>query len=114
MPHETEKSFQYRVRKYLEKKYGKENVLDHEYLKESPFEGETGRFVDYWVNSPIGILAIEVENDFEACFKGTGQAIVYALHEREAMPLIIVPPGHVKEPEATMLSTHTPIIELDV
>lgn len=107
MTHESETSFDERVEEYLIEKYGEHHVEHNVYLSES------GRYADFHVKGPVVELMIEVENDFEACFKGTGQALLYAAHSRNAVPVIIAPPGHVKEPEAEMLSRHVPIIELD-
>lgn len=108
MAHESERTFHEKVLEYLEGVYGEENVETNKYLSEAR------RYCDVWVETQLGILAIEIENDFEACFKGVGQAIVYAAHHEEAMPMIIVPEDHVEEPERSMLARHVPIAELDL
>lgn len=107
MTHESEKSYSYRVRKFLEETYGKDNVHGNHYLSESV------RYVDYYVEGPLANFAIEIENDFEACLKGTGQALIYA-GELECVPLIIVPPDHIERPEYEYLNEHVEIVELDV
>lgn len=106
--HESEYDYSTRVAAFLEEVYGEENVEYNKYLKES------GRFVDFWVEAPVVTLAIEVENDFAAAIKGVGQALLYASHENRAVPVVILPPGHVQEPEVNMLRSHVAIIELDV
>lgn len=105
---EPEKTYQERVVDYLIEHYGEDNVEDNEYLS------ETSRYADVWVEGPVLTLAIEIENDFEAVFKGVGQTIVYAAHSDEAVPVIIIPPGHTEEPEASMIRSRIPLIELDV
>lgn len=107
MTHEPEKTFSYRVRKYLIDNYGKDNVHDNEFLP------ERYRWADYYVEGPITDFAIEIENDFDSCFKGVSQALVYAA-ELEATPLVIVPPGHIEEPERSDLNKIVRIEELDV
>lgn len=108
MTHESEHDFTDRVGHYLEGMFGEDNVFGNLYLK------ETGRYADWWVDLDVVILAIEVENDWEAAIKGVGQAILYSKHSEKAIPLVIIPPGHIEEPEATMLREEVHIIELDV
>lgn len=49
------------------------------------------------------VHAVEVENDFEAMVKGTGQAQMYAGHYNLATPVVAYPVGHVEEPEYSAL-----------
>lgn len=108
MTHESEKSYTDRVEECLIDEYGEDNVEREHYLEES------GRYADFKVDTPVTTLLIEAENDFEAAFKGVGQALLYAAHYEDASPVVILPPEHIKEPEAEMLSRHVPIVELDV
>lgn len=107
MTHESEITYHEKVQKVLELHYGEENV---EYEK---FLSETHRFVDFWVEGPVVDLAIEVENDFEAALKGAGQSILYAAHELNAVPVIILPPDHVEQPEADMMRSNIAIVEME-
>lgn len=108
MTHEDEITFQDRVYEYLAQNYGSENVETDKYLPE-PY-----RFVDVWIDGPVAPLAIEIENDFEAVMEGVGQALIYAASAENAIPVVIVPPGHVEEPEVTALRRRIPVVELDV
>lgn len=98
MTHEDERPFHDRVVEWLRGEYGEDAVETDKYLK------ETGRYADVWVEAPLGPLAIEVENDFEAVLKGVGQTLLYASHdEHGAEAYVVVPPGHVEQPEADLL-----------
>lgn len=108
MTHETELTFHGRVVEYLRDEYGRENVESNKYLPD-PY-----RFVDVWVEGPVAPLAIEIENDFESVIAGAGQALVYCAEETNAIPVVIVPPGHVEEPEVSSLRRRLPVVELDV
>lgn len=108
MAHESERTFSERVREYLVEHYGEENVESQVYLD------ETGRFADFWVDGPVVSLAVEVENDWEAASKGIGQALLYGAHDDDAVPVVILPKGHVDYPEVEMLRERIAIIELDV
>lgn len=108
MTDEPEKEYDERVQVFLEDEYGEENVVDNRHLS------ETYRFADFWVEAPLVNLAIEVENDAKSIIEGFGQAHLYAAHDPLAVPVIIVPPGHVEQPEIDFLRWYIPIIELDV
>lgn len=106
--HEPEQSFYDRVEQFLETEYGAANVESDKFLPE-PY-----RFADLWVETPLVDYAIEVENDFEAVLKGVGQVLIYAAEETNAVPVIIVPPDHVDEPEVSALRRRVPVVELAV
>lgn len=106
--HEPELSFRDRIVAYLQDHYGEENVEENKYLPE-PY-----RFCDIWVEGPLVDYAIEVENDFDAAIKGVGQALIYAAEEENAVPIVVVPPGHVEEPEVSSLRRVVRVVELDV
>lgn len=105
MTHESEKSFAEKVGDYLKRLYGDDNVEEQKYLSES------ARYVDYWVSGPFVDMAIEVENDFESVFTGDGQAIMYAGHGDNVVPVVVVPEGHVQNPEAEYMSRFVAIVE---
>lgn len=104
--HEPETTFQDHVERYLENKYGEENVERSRYFSESR------RYCDLWVDGPVVDLAIEVESRFSSAFKGVGQSVLYAAHEKNAVPIIVVPEDHVEQPEADMIRNRVPIVEL--
>lgn len=108
MVHESEKSFHDKVHEYLIDAYGENNVTSKVYLEESY------RFADFWVHTPIVDLAIEVENDFNAVIRGVGQAFLYAAHSKNAVPVVIVPKGHIEQPEVDMLRQRITITELEL
>lgn len=98
MTHESERPYHDCVVAWLKEEYGEDNVETDKYLR------ETGRYCDVWIDGPLAVLAVEIENDWEAVLKGIGQAHLYAAHETAgAVPMVITPPGHVEEPEVTLL-----------
>lgn len=105
---EPEKPFQDRVVAYLEDEYGAENVEEDKYLPD-PY-----RFCDVWVEGALVDYAIEIENDFDAAINGVGQALMYAAEEENAVPIVVLPPDHTDEPEASSLRRAVPIVELNV
>lgn len=110
MTHEDERPFHDRLVEHLVTEYGEDAVRTDVYLK------ETGRWVDVLVETPLVTLALEVENDWESVIMGIGQANLYAAHVEEgAVPVVAVPPGHVEEPEVSLLRRRGVIIrEVDV
>lgn len=107
MTHDSERNYQERVADWFRSEYGDDSVLTNVYLP------KTGRYVDLLVEIPPLSFAIEIENDWEACFKGVGQALLYGA-ESNSIPVVIVPKGHVEEPERAYLSSFVRIVELDV
>lgn len=108
MTHESERTFHDRVVVELEQRYGAANVETDKYLQAS------GRYADVWVDIEPIALAIEIENDWESVATGVGQALLYAQHDARAVPVVIVPPGHVESPERELLARYLPIVEFDV
>lgn len=107
MTHESERTYSEKVEEYLISEYGEANVERNKHLS------KTDRYVDFWVDGPVVALAIEVENNFEAVLKGTGQSILYAAHELNAVPVIILPPDHVEQPEADMIRSNVALVEME-
>lgn len=106
--HESEWDFDDKVERYLVEHYGEENVEDNRRLEEND------RIADFFVKGPLTTFAIEVENDFEACIKGTGQAIIYAHDRMGVTPIVITPKDHIEYPEASALNEQATIVELDL
>lgn len=72
-------------------------------VEREPYLQRTGRWADLLVETKDETFIVEVENDFEAMFKGIGQVLVYSAHSHEYIPIVAVPEGHVDEPEWTMM-----------
>lgn len=109
MTHELEADYHERVTAYLKEEYGEANVET-----EHVFE-ETQRRVDCLVSGPLVDFAVEVERSFDAAITGVGQAELYAGHGHNVVPVIVLPPDHTVEPEATILRDRgVHLIELDV
>lgn len=85
------------VQEMLNAEYGEENVERNVYIS------ETRRYADFVVRAWPVDLAIEVENDFDAVFKGVSQALVYADQADDMAPVIIRPP---LEDESNALENH--------
>lgn len=91
---------------FIENGYG---VRSNVYLPTSQ------RFADLVIEDSFAVYAVELENDFEACLKGTSQAAIYAegvqgdYPDRPVYPVVITPTGHVEEPERTGIETRTGI-----
>lgn len=106
MTHEDEHNIQEEVRGILEGEFGEDNVEEEKYLP------ETGRFVDFYVETALIDMAIEVENDFESVVTGVGQTLLYAQHELGAVPMVVIPEGHDEQPETDLLRREVAIIEV--
>lgn len=99
MTHESEYTFMDAVEAFLDGYYSK---FEREHVLPSQ------RRPDFVVWTAMGTVAVEVENDFEAAIKGAGQAQMYAAEVEETYygpcePLVIVPSGHVENPEVEYL-----------
>lgn len=108
MTHEPERPFHDRVASHLAATYGAENVEQDKYLSD-PY-----RYCDIYVHGPLVDLAIEVESRFSAVLHGVGQAFIYASAADNAVPVVVVPPGHTEEPDVAALRQRIPVVELDV
>lgn len=106
--HFDEYTFQDYVEELLIDQYGEDNVYREKYYP------ETGRFVDFYVETAVVNLALEVENDAEAIMKGAGQAVLYANHDSNTVGAVVVPKGHIDQPETNLLRQDIPIVELEV
>jgi len=95
------------IHEMLNAEYGEENVERNVYIE------EVHRFADFVVRAWPVDLAIEVENDFEAVFKGVSQALVYASQSEDMAPVIIRPPLEDESDnlENEILSSHVTIRE---
>lgn len=95
------------VEEMLIAEYGEKNVERQVYIN------EVRRYADFVVRAWPVDLAIEVENDFEAVFKGVSQALVYANQANDMAPVIIRPPLKDKSDklENRILSSHVTICE---
>lgn len=102
--HETERTFHATVVAWAMDQYGEEEVFSKAY------QGITRRYPDILINGPITDYAIEVENDADAAIKGIGQASLYAATAgHRYVPIVIVPDGHIAEPEFSHINQHTPV-----
>lgn len=106
MTHENERKFGDRIEEELNTRFGRTNVRREVYLQ------DTRRYADFLVEGELQDYAIEVENDWEACLKGVGQAILYANHFDNCKPVVVVPKGHVEYPEVTKLREDILVWEL--
>lgn len=76
------------------------------------------RYADLVIEGPFIVLAIETESRFSSALKGVAQAAIYAEGIKEeypnkpVYPLVLVPDGHVEEPERTFIqdATGVPIL----
>ncbi|MFC7165687.1 hypothetical protein [Halospeciosus flavus] len=107
MTHVPEDEFAESVQTWLESEFGSDDVEQNYVLD------ETSREVDFLANGPVATWAIEVENDAESLIKGTGQTTLYAAHDPEYRPAVVVPAGHVEEPERTLVAEHLAVVEFD-
>lgn len=105
MTDESETNFSEEVSDQLVDYFGEEHVYENVYM------AETRRYADFIVETPFFRLAIEVENNWEAAIKGIGQAQLYAAHYNDAIPVVIVPEGHIESPEYEYLRNQVLILE---
>lgn len=107
MTHSDEKEFSLLVEEKLIEQYGEDKVEKEVYLP------QTGRFADFVVRGPITNFAIEAKDNWEGCFKGVGQAELYAEHIPNCIPVIAIPKGHTESPETEMLRNSIAIWEVE-
>lgn len=100
----NEEEFHKYVAEWLMVEFGAENVEHERYLQ------TTYRFVDFWVETHLCNYAIEVESNFHSVLTGMGQSMLYAAHEPNTIPVVIVPKGEYDEPEATLIQEKTPVV----
>lgn len=86
--------------------FGEENVEHEKWL---PI---TTAFADFWVDTGLVILAIEVENDRRSIRSGVAQAQEYALNDSRAVPVVITPEDHLMQDQVEALRSICPIIEI--
>lgn len=108
MTHIDEAAFQDSVEQWLRRWYvdvTPEPVLD------------SRRRPDFIAGGPFHTLVVEVENDFEAAFKGVGQVLAYASElrsvgseEHDVVPVLVLPRGHVEAPEVEYLREHVRVV----
>lgn len=108
MTHEYESEFHETVAAWLEANFGEANVT---YEPRLP---ATGRVPDFWVRDDLCNYAVEVENDWEAVIKGVGQAVLYAAHSPNTVAVVAVPPGHLEQPEASLIAERTSVVLREV
>lgn len=106
MTDKNERTFEDEVEILLNEVYGEDNVFRQYYYDESY------RFADFYVRGPLFDMALELENDWEACIKGVGQALLYSGHKKNCIPVVVVPEGHVEQPEVDILREYLPIVEV--
>lgn len=115
MGHETEEQFQDKLVKHFEDIYGEDNIETQKYLSDIyRYSEDARRFCDIWIDGPVVDFAIEVESNFEACFKGISQAELYSKFGDNAVPLVALHEDHIKEPELSILKESAYIVVFDV
>lgn len=107
MTHEPEWSFSAVVGQWLEGQFPRADITKQQQLA-------SGRIPDYVVELDGFHIAVEVENDWEGAIGGVGQAVLYAAHMENTMPMVVVPEGHVEFPEAALLKQRTGVMVVEV
>lgn len=103
--HTEESNTEAALIEFLEAEYGPEAVDSQVYLPEST------RYCDIVVDLPVATLCIEVESRFSAAIKGVGQALLYAAHYRDGVPVVVLPADHTESPEMEMLQGGAAVIK---
>lgn len=107
MTHADEADFAPQVEAWLVDTFGDDAVESGKWLS------RTTCYADFWVDTGVVILAIEVENDAGSIRDGVGQALEYAQNDPRAVPVVITPVGHADDDQADALRNVCPIIEYD-
>lgn len=111
MAHSWESDFRRNVASWL---------IDNGYrVRSNVYISDSGRFVDLVAEGDFGVFAIETESRFSSALKGVSQAAMYAegigpdYPDKPVSPIVLVPDGHVKEPERTQIENRAgiPIVE---
>lgn len=115
MADKDESDFEDVLVEHLEHEYGEDNVHRQVYLDEiERYSGTTKKFCDIHVEGPLVDYAIEVESNFESCWKGKTQAEIYAKMLDNAVPVLVVKEGNIEEPDASMLREDIQLVEVDL
>lgn len=107
MTHVSEAHFTHHVDRYLRALFGDGTVERQKWLP------GTTAYADFWVDLGIVVLAIEVENDADSVRNGVAQAFEYAANDPRAVPVVLVPSGHVEAAQVDALRAYCPIVELN-
>lgn len=107
MSHSWESEFRRAVASWL---------VDHGYgVRSNVYLSDSRRFIDLVVIGDFAVFAVETESNFESALKGVSQAAMYAegaspdYPERPVYPVVLVPDGHVEEPERSQIEDRTGI-----
>ena len=115
MGHELEESFQERLVDHFKDIYGEGNIETQKYLSDiDRYSEKARRFCDIWIDGPVVDFAVEVESNFEACFKGISQAELYSKFEDDTVPLVALHEDHVKEPELSILKEDANVVVFNI
>lgn len=106
MTHISEPEYMDLLEPKLKEWYGEENVEREEYMPD-------GRIADFLVETPLVSLAIEVENDEEDAIAGTMQAVLYADHEKEWAPVVILPELEEDRPEINTMADQVAFVVIE-
>lgn len=97
-----------RLEPVLETEYGAENVT------REPRFAETYREPDFLIETHLCTLAVEVENRSEDVIGGLGQAVLYASHDTEYVPVVVHPPDDENPEELGLLHGQVGVVACDV
>lgn len=101
MTHVPERRFHDAVGEFLRGKFPEAEVESEPRLTGS------GRIPDFRVSTADGdVYVVEVENDADSAIPGMGQALVYAAHDPDYIPAVVLPENHTEQPEWNMVKRH--------
>jgi hypothetical protein len=106
MTHIPESEYMDLLEPKLKEWYG-ENSVDRE------VHMPDGRIADFLVETPLVNLAIEVENNEEDAITGTMQAVMYADHEKERAPVVILPELEEDRPEIQTMADQAAFVVIE-
>lgn len=113
--HAEEGTFHHAVETVLNHAFPGYDALGHEVRL--PKSDRRADFV-LTIGTPAGmsniVVAVEVENDFEAIFRGVGQAHAYAGHFDHGIGVVAIPAGVAEEPELSALRKNNPVLIIEV
>lgn len=116
--HAEEGTFHAAVERYLQDTFDGYDALGHEVRL--PHSDRRADFIvtlgtpGVPAEQPNIVVAVEVENDWEAVFGGVGQVECYAAHFEHGVPVLAFPAGTAEQPELRLLRSASPVQFLEV
>ncbi len=90
------------------------NTYESYQIEQSVYLTQTRRYVDFLIDVGFVTLAVEVEHSSDSVVEeGLSQALLYAAHRRDWLPVIIYPPDGENEAELQLIGQKVGLIPVE-